>query len=94
MAAENSTAINASSNSTMLDDEPPDCQLLKHKVDEDPRWNYGKTTRILSFLFTVITALDILEIPDPFPNPSVVPSSSSLFLLQYLTRIACTQRFP
>lgn len=23
----------------------PDCELLRHRVDEDPRWNFGKITK-------------------------------------------------
>ncbi|KAG6357400.1 hypothetical protein INS49_013277 [Diaporthe citri] len=41
MAAEGSTAFNATTNSTMLEKPPtPDCELLGYRADEDPRWNF------------------------------------------------------
>lgn len=38
---EESAAVNGTS--FMLEGSPrPDCELLRHRVDEDPRWNFGK----------------------------------------------------
>lgn len=45
--AMNATALNATS--SMLEGSPtPDCQLLGHPVDEDPRWDFGKIKKNFS----------------------------------------------
>lgn len=37
----------ANSTSVMLEQSPtPDCELLRHRVDEDPRWDFGKFNKI------------------------------------------------
>lgn len=42
------TLINATSSSVLdWESKPaPDCELLKHKVDEDPRWDFGKINKV------------------------------------------------
>lgn len=65
MADAEPTAVNATA--VMLEQSPPpDCQLLKHRVDEDPRWNFGTITNIFSSQFPA-------SVLKHYPRPLEIP---------------------
>ncbi|KAI7778926.1 hypothetical protein LA080_001532 [Diaporthe eres] len=71
VADDHSAAMNATSNSVMLEEmKVPDCELLKYPVDDHPTWNFGKIKKDLQVHYPVM-------IPSQDPLVFSVPNSSS-----------------